>query len=201
MNRLARNVERVDHAALIVVMLFAASGCRPALVREGPVPQFVGEYHIADVSEPTIADDAVPLLGAIARLQERVSALAPQRPLGTVTIAAVIGSEYAEWRVRFNDPDHEYRMVVGPQNADGTFGVWRFEQTPAPKVRAEGVARLDRDTLIAEFGFTAETSSRSLLRERWIRHSDGRLEFALETRAAGGSPRRLGGFVARPIEP
>ena len=135
------------------------------------------------------------MLRHFADVGKRLTSLMPNRAIGTVVVAPLIGSEYAEWSVHFDEPDHEIRMIVGPRQTDGTFPVWRFEQTPAPTVRNDGTGYLDAGAFVAEFAFVSDKSS-AFLRERWMLRQD-RLEFALETRAAGStSPTRIGAFIA-----
>jgi hypothetical protein len=110
---------------------------------------------------------------------------------GTVRVAGVLGGSFTEWSV--NEPPHEVRMIVGLRKDDGTFPVWRFEQDPAPNVANEGTARLEGQTLIADFHSSSQPEK--LLRERWTLGPKGSLRFDLEA-AQGGTPQRVGGFTA-----
>jgi hypothetical protein len=113
--------------------------------------------------------------------------------VGTVRVADTLGGSYTEWAVSIGQPSHEVRMIVGPRKADGTFPAWRFEQDPAPNVANEGTARLEGPTLVADFYAAGEPQK--MLRERWTLGPDGSLRFDLEA-AQGGSPQRVGGFMA-----
>jgi hypothetical protein len=112
---------------------------------------------------------------------------------GSVRVADALGGSYTEWAVNVGQPPHEVRMMVGPRRGDGTFPVWRFEQDPAPNVANEGSARLEDQTLIADF--YSSSQPQKLLRERWTLGSNGSLRFDLEA-AQGGAPQRVGGFTA-----
>ena len=144
--------------------------------------------------ESSKVEEVWPALRHVAEARERLTRLMPNRAIGTVVVAPLLGSEYAGWTVHFDEPDHEIRMIVGPRKTDGTFAVWRFEQTPAPKVRNDGTGYLEADAFIAEFAFETGNPP-AFLRERWMLQGD-RVEFALETRAGTTLPRRVGGFIA-----
>ena len=184
---------------MLITAAVALFACDKTSVPVGPLADMVGEYRIVEIPEVSAHDEALPLLDVLGRVRERMSRLVPQPSIGTVGIAPVIGGDYTEWLVQLDEPAHEYRMLVGSRRSDRAFPVWRFEQAPAPQVRTEGIARLEQDTFIAEFEFTTTAGSGSLLRERWDRLADGRLEFALETRRKDETrARRVGGFIARP---
>ncbi len=113
---------------------------------------------------------------------------------GRVRISPALGGTYAEWEIRFDEPEHELRMFLGLPNPDGDYPVWRFEQAPAPAVAQEGVARFQAGELVAEFTSPAPGVEK-ILRERW-RLTDGELEFSLEAGTQGAPPQRIGGFTA-----
>ena len=115
---------------------------------------------------------------------------------GTVEVRPAVGGTYAELQASFDNPSHELRVIVGAARADGTFPVWRFEQKPAPKVPNDGVGRLQNGELVTDFVAAADPDHK-LLRERWNLTGDTQLEFTLEAASSGGTPRRVGGFIAR----
>jgi hypothetical protein len=189
-----RSLRILWRAGVAIVLVIGAAGCAHSPAPGGPLPQFNGAYRILEVVESSAAHEVWPALKQFAEVRQRVTALMPSRAIGTVVVAPLLGSEYAEWKVHFDEPDHEIRVIVGPRKADGTFAVWRFEQTPAPRVRNDGTGYLEADAFVAEFAFL--TGNSAFLRERWILRGD-RVEFALEMRAGGtASPTRIGGFIA-----
>jgi hypothetical protein len=145
---------------------------------------------------------AVGLLiaGLVAHSQERSGPL-PQfrgqyevtRSVGTVRVSDALGGAYTEWAISIGRPAHEVRMMVGPRRSDGTFPAWRFEADPAPNVSNEGTARLEGQTLVADF--YSDSQPQKLLRERWTLESNDSLRFDLEA-AESGAPQRVGGFTA-----
>jgi hypothetical protein len=182
-------------AGVAIVLVIGTAGCARPPAGGGPLPQFTGAYRILEMVESSKVDEVWPALRHVAEARERLTRLMPNRAIGTVVVAPLLGSEYAEWKVHFDEPDHEIRMIVGPRKSDGTFAVWRFEQAPAPETRHDGTGFLEADAFVAEFAFETGNSP-AFLRERWMLRGD-RVEFALETRAAGTtSPRRIGGFIA-----
>lgn len=142
----------------------AAVGARTQSPRQSPLSQFHGTYLITE--EPT----------------------------GTIQVSDALGSSFIEWVVRFEEPRHEVRLMVGELRADGTFPVWRFEQAPAPQVEHEGTGRLSGQGFVADFGST-DGERGKFLRERWTLTRDG-LQFDLEASGNGLGPRRVGGFLA-----
>ena len=144
--------------------VFVEAGVRTQSLRPGPLPQFRGTYTITG------------------------------GPDGTVQVSDALGSSFTEWVVRFEDPRHEVRLMVGELRADGTFPVWRFEQDPAPQVEHQGTGRLSGQGFVADFGSTNGERGK-FLRERWTLTREG-LQFDLEASGNGVGPQRVGGFVA-----
>jgi len=142
----------------------AAVGAQTQSPRPSPLSQFRGTYLITD------------------------------EPSGTIQVSDALGSSFTEWVVRFEEPRHEVRLMVGELRADGTFPVWRFEQDPAPQVEHQGTGRLAGQGFVADFGSTDGERSK-FLRERWTLTRDG-LAFDLEASGNGVGPQRVGGFVA-----
>lgn len=147
-----------------LILGLVVGGANAQTPTDTPLPQFTGEYQI--------------VTGAT----------------GTVRIVPALGGKYAEWHIRFDDPEHEVRMFLGLVTPDGDYPVWRFEQEPAPFVAEKGVARFDGGELVAEFASTTPTTPR-VLRERW-KLTEATLEFSLEAGTQGESLRTVGGFVA-----
>ena len=142
----------------------AASVVQSQSPRGGPLPQFRGTYAITG------------------------------EPGGSVQVTDALGTSFTEWAVRFDDPRHEVRLMVGERRPDGTFPVWRFEQDPAPHVEHQGTGRLSPEGFVADFGST-DGEPGKFLRERWTLTRDG-MQFDLEASGNGVGPRRVGGFVA-----
>ena len=107
-------------------MIIGAAGCTHSPAAGGPLPQFTGAYRILEVVDSSAAHEVWPALRQFAEVRERVTALMPNRAIGTVDVAPLLGGEYAEWKVHFDEPDHEVRMIVGPRGTNGTFAVGRF---------------------------------------------------------------------------
>ena len=59
------------------------------------------------------------------------------------------------------------------------------------------MARLEGDSLVADFLAPTTDPRRHMIRERWTL-SDGQIEFALEAATEGREPQRVGGFLALP---
>jgi hypothetical protein len=145
-------------------VVLAAAGARTQSARPSPLPQFRGTYSITG------------------------------EPGGAIQVSDALGGSFTEWVVRFEDPRHEVRLMVGERRADGTFPVWRFEQDPAPLVEHQGAGRLSPEGFVADFESMDRRQAR-FLRERWTLTRDG-LQFDLEASANGVRPQRVGGFVA-----
>src|SRR5262245_56231556 len=109
-----------------------------------------------------------------------------EEPGGTVQVSDALGSSFSEWVVRFEEPRHEVRLMVGELRSDGTFPVWRFEQDPAPQVAHQGSGRLSGEEFVADFGST-DGQQGKFLRERWTLTADG-LQFDLEASGNGVGP-------------
>ena len=142
----------------------AAAGARTQSPQPSPLSQFRGTYVISD------------------------------EPGGTVQVSDALGRSFTEWVVRFEEPRHEVRLMVGERRVDETFPVWRFEQDPAPQVEHEGIGRLSGQGFVADLGST-DGERGKFRRERWTLTRDG-LAFDLEASRNGVGPQRGGGFVA-----
>jgi hypothetical protein len=147
-----------------LLSVMTASVVQTQSPRPGPLPQFRGTYAISE------------------------------EPRGTVRISDALGTSYAEWVIRFDEPLHEVRLMVGELRADGTFPVWRFEQDPAPRVEHQGTGRLSGQGFVVDFG-SVDGEQGKFLRERWTL-TPGGLQFDLEASGNGVGPRRVGGFMA-----
>jgi hypothetical protein len=197
-----RNAARVQvlmavprSVAVIASAMFAACTTASHTIG-GPVPQFNGEYRIVEARQgASILPDEFGALSRISDLTNRVQESTGDR-LGTMQVRPAVGGEYAEWTIVLDEPAHEIRLLLGPKLADGTFPIWRFEQQPAPTLAHEGRARLEGNQMIADFVVVGPADPRRIVRERWTRSDDGRLEFDLEGGVDDGPFRRVGGFVA-----
>ena len=183
---------RIAFALLAV----AACACSEQGSRDGgPLPQFTGVYRIMEIGDPEPElPDEISAFSRWSHLTRRVSRTFAGA-VGRVEVGPAVGGEYSEWRVRFDDPDHEIRLLVGPRRGNDSYPVWRFEQAPAPPAN-EGTARVDGDELIADFAILGVEGRRPVIRERWRLTEDGRLEFSLEGGIEGGKLKRVGGFTA-----
>jgi hypothetical protein len=148
----------------VCCIVLTASVVRTQSPLPSPLPQFVGIYAIAD------------------------------DPRGTIRVSDALGTSYTEWVVRFDEPRHEVRLMVGERRSDGTFPVWRFEQDPSPRVETQGTGRLSGRAFVADFG-SVDREPGKFLRERWTLTQNG-LQFDLEASGDGVGPRRVGGFMA-----
>ena len=114
---------------------------------------------------------------------------------GVVEIAPALGGSFLEWTVKFEEPKHELRYIVGSVDASGRCPIWRFESDPAPLVKHEGSGRFAGGELLAEFPHVNPADAR-ILRERWTLRSEGLLEFKLETSSPSKGVLNVGSFKA-----
>lgn len=117
---------------VLLTVVAACTACVQAPHREGPLPQFTGEYRILSTSES--AAGLLDTFGPLARISSLSSRFRESFAgrLGTVRIRPTVGGEYAEWSVQFDSPSHEVRMIIGSRHTNGSLPVWRFEEQPAP---------------------------------------------------------------------
>jgi hypothetical protein len=123
-------------------VVLAATVAQTQSPRPSPLPQFRGTYTITG------------------------------EPGGTVLVSDALGSSFIEWVVRFEEPRHEVRLMVGAVRPDATFPVWCFEQDPAPRVEHQGTGRLSEQGFVADFG-SIDAEQGKFLRERWTLTREG----------------------------